>query len=715
MNYLVLGGVILGGALIALLSLAAADTALFAENFPLLLGINAAAVLALIALIGYQFYVLRRRVRAGMFGAKLTARMTWLFGLMALGPGLVVYVVSVQFLVKSIESWFDVRMENALEGGLSLGQSALEYLERDLIKKAETLSQQLADLPLEAQLARLNDLREAAGLQEAALFGTDSRMLGFASSDKGRLAPPALDHSALWQVRLQQPWSRVEPIDEGRGLTVRVAAPVNVLSVTTPLRILLVTQPVPKNLASAAMQVESARREYQELSVSRLGLKRLYGLSLTLALAIALFTAVSLAFLLSQRLAAPLRALARGTRAVARGDYSQVPAVSSRDELGMLTMSFNRMTQQLTEARAAAQAHHDQVQAAKAYLEGVLARLTTGVVTLDRDLTARIVNPAAAAILGVERERLEGLALDRWGEDASPLRHLADAIVDHFRRMSTSSWQGQWEYQGAEGLRALLMRGAPLTVQESPDFVLVIDDVTQLVQAQRDAAWGEVARRLAHEIKNPLTPIQLSAERLQVKLADRLDDASRNTLVRATDTIINQVAAMKGLVDAFSQYAKLPAPHIESLDLNQLINEVAALYESHTALSLDLAPALPPVAGDPALLRQVLHNLLKNADEALAEVNEPRLQVGSRAVVDGVEMCVADNGPGFPEHLFSRLFEPYATTKPKGTGLGLAVVKKIVEEHHGVIEVRNVLGGGAQVCVTLPSADAGLEGKTGHE
>ncbi len=702
MIYLLFGGFIAGAALIALLSLAAADTALFAEDFPLLLFLNVGAVVALVLLIGYQIVLLRRRIRAGMFGAKLTARLTRLFVLMALGPGLVVYAVSVQFLIKSIESWFDVRMERALEGGLSLGQSALEYLERDLIKKAETLAQQLSDQSVAVQLNRLNELREAAGVQEAALFGADGRLLGFASADKGGFAPPVLDQGALWQVRLQQPWSRVEAIPGGSNLVVKVAAPVNVISLADPLRILQVIQPVPGNLAQAALQVEAARSQYQELAVSRVGLKRLYGLSLTLTLAIALFTAISLAFMLSARLAAPLRVLARGTRAVARGDYSPVHAVTSRDELGMLTQSFNRMTQQLADARNAAQAHQDRLLEAKAYLEGVLSRLTAGVVTLDHNLMVRIVNPAAAAILGRERSELEGRPLEQWGGEDDPLQHLALAIREHFQRMPKTSWQGQWEYQRGEAQRILVMRGAPLTPHETPDYALVIDDVTQLVQAQRDAAWGEVARRLAHEIKNPLTPIQLSAERLQVKLADRLDEASRQTLKRSTETIINQVAALKGLVDAFSQYAKLPAPRIERLDLNALIKEVAVLYEGHRPLSLELSPGLPPVAGDPALLRQLLHNLLKNADEALVDVAEPRVEVTTRRVEEGVEMCVADNGPGFPEQLFSRLFEPYATTKAKGTGLGLAVVRKIVEEHHGVIEVRNVEGGGAQVCVTLP-------------
>jgi PAS domain S-box-containing protein len=702
MLYLIVGSLIIGGTLIVLLSQAAANTGFFADNFTLLLALNAVVALALIVLIAYQVWVLRRRIRAGMFGAKLTARLLLLFGFIALGPGAVVYVVSVQFLVQSIESWFNVRMENALESGLSLGQSALEYVERDVIKKAEAISGQLADLAPSQHTTRLNDLREAASLPEAAVFSLEGRMLGFASADKSALAPPALDQGALWQVRLQQPWSKVVAATDGR-LMVRAVVPINVVSLAEDMRVLLVTQPVPTQLGAAAMQVEAARREYQELSFSRLGLKRLYGLSLTLTLALALFTAISIAFVLSERMAAPLRALARGTRAVARGDFTQVQPVSSRDELGMLTQSFNRMTQQLSEARGIAQQHQDNLLQANAYLEGVLASVTAGVITLDRDLTARIVNPAAADILGVPRLDLEGQDFDHWGAPGSGLRALAEAILEQFRQTAHGVWQGQHEYVRGDGAtRTLIMRGAPLTAHQTPDYALVIDDVTQLLQAQRDAAWGEVARRLAHEIKNPLTPIQLSAERLQHKLAAQLPDNERRVLMRATETIVNQVGAMKELVDAFSQYARLPAPRIERVDLNALLKEVLVLYEHPPVPQASLEPALPPVAGDPALLRQVLHNLIKNAQEALADSPAPTIHVGTQRVADTAMLCVRDNGPGFPDHLRARLFEPYATTKPKGTGLGLAVVKKIVEEHHGSIDVRNLEQGGAVVCVSLP-------------
>ena len=702
MIYLVAGSLLLGSALIGLLAAAAGNTAFFASNLPLLLWITVATAAGLVVLIAYQALLLVRRIRAGVFGAKLTARLFLIIGLMSLAPGLVVYGVSVQFLIRSIESWFDVRMENALEGGLALGRSALEHVRRETVKKTERLAQQLADLPPTVQAERLNDLREAAGVQELGLFDDNGNLLGFSASDRGSLMPKPLEQGALWQIRLQQSWSRLQAKADG-GITVRVVASVNMASLSERPRVVQVVLPVPQQLARDAQQVEEARQGYQELLLSRLGLKRLYGISLTLALALALFSAFSLAFLLSERLAAPLRALARGTRAVARGDFTQVQTVSSRDELGMLTHSFNRMTRQLSDARAVAEESRDKLLEANAYLEGVLSSVTTGVVTLEHDLAVRVANPAAAGILGVERGGLEGRSLLDWGSENAVLADFSRDMARHFHDSPTRPWREQIEFATPTGKRILLARGTPLATGDTPDYVLVLDDVTQLLQAQRDAAWGEVARRMAHEIKNPLTPIQLSAERLEAKLADKLEGAARETLIRATATIVGQVTAMKGLVDAFAQYARLPAPRIERLDLNVLVSEVLHMYEGGVHIERHLAEGLPPVAGDPALLGQVLVNLMKNAQEALETTAAPRISVTTALRGSQVSLCIEDNGPGFPEHLRGRLFEPYVTSKPRGTGLGLPVVKKIVEEHHGSIAVDNPETGGARICVSLPA------------
>ncbi len=705
MIYLVGISLLLGSALIGLLATAADNTEFFAGHLSLLLVVTVVAAAGLVLLIGYQASVLIRRIRAGVFGAKLTARMFMIISLMALAPGMVVYGVSVQFMIRSIESWFDVRMESALEGGLALGRSALEHIQREVVQKSENLSRQLAELPPSLQISRLNELRESAGLQEAALFDNNGKLLVFASASSSALLPASPEQGALWQVRALQPWSRLEATEAG-GISVRVVTPVNVIALSERLRILQVSQAVPAQLALDAQQVEVARQSYQELLLSRLGLKRMYGISLTMALTLALFSALSLAFLISERIAAPLRALARGTRAVARGDFTQVHTVSSRDELGMLTQSFNRMTRQLSDARAAADESHDKLLAANAYLEGVLSSVTAGVITLSHNLAVRLANPTASAILGLPRNALEGRNLLEWQAPQSGLRQFAQKIEQHFHASPTQDWREQLEFASDNGTRILLVRGTPLSQGEAPDYVLVLDDVTQLIQAQRDAAWGEAARRMAHEIKNPLTPIQLSAERLEAKLADRLEGAARDTLTRAVATIVGQVSALKGLVDAFAQYARLPSPRIERVDLNALINEVLELYTTECPLRIELAPDLPPVAGDPSLLRQVLVNLMKNAQEAQENSASPHIRVTTQRepwqTSERIVLNVEDNGTGFPEALKSRMFEPYATTKPKGTGLGLAVVKKIVEEHHGEIDVCNIEGSGARISVRLP-------------
>ena len=700
-----------GAVLIALLSMAADNTAFLAEYFTLLLALTGVVALSLVGLIGYQAYVLLRRIRAGVFGARLTARLLLVFVLMALLPGAIVYAVSVQFLTRSIESWFDVRMERALQGGLSLGQSALEHVRRDLVKKAEGMANQLAEMPPTLQTLRLNDLRETMVVQEAGLYDLEGHLLGFASADKGGLAPVPPSSTAIWQVRLQQPWSRVEPTADGQGLVVRAAVPVNLLSLDESIRVLYLAQPIPSQLVRDAREVEAAHSSYQELALSRIGLKRLYGFSLTLALALALFSAISLAFILSERMAAPLRALARGTRAVARGDFSQVQASASQDELGMLTQSFNRMTRQLADARAEAQQNQDMLQEAKAYLESILGSVSTGVITLSPDYVVRTVNAAAAQALGVAAADLVGHRLAELGEPGSGLAGIAGEMEHSFTEAEGGLWQGEMEYDSGNGMRVLLARGAPLTGEVDSDRVLAFDDITELIRAQRDAAWGEVARRMAHEIKNPLTPIRLSAERMQRKLADKLDEPSRQMLTRATETIVGQVGAMKGLVDAFAEYAKLPAARIEGIDLNALVQEVLVLYEGQVPMQIALEEGLPKVAGDPTLLRQVLHNLVKNAKEALAETMEPQLRIATGRGLRGVELRIGDNGPGFPEHLLRRLFEPYATTKPKGTGLGLTIVKKIVDEHGGAIEVRNAQPHGACITITLPP----MEGEAADE
>jgi nitrogen fixation/metabolism regulation signal transduction histidine kinase len=704
MKYLVALVLLLGAIMLYLLSTASANTPWFSSRLPLLLGLGLALVAVLMLVVGYQLLVLRRRLKARVFGSKLTLRLVLLFALVAVLPGALVYGVSVQFLSRSIESWFDVRVDSALEGGLNLGRVNLDTMLKDLRSKAESMALVLSERATPRLPTALNTLREQASVYEATLLGADGGVIAFSGTDPAQLMPQLPSPSVVRQVRMQQPYGAIEAVGEG-GLHLRVLVPVNDLSGATLL--LQLMQPVPPQLARDAQTVQETYRDYQELSLSRLGLKRLYALTLTLSLLLALLSALLLAIFFSERLSAPLGILAAGTRAVAQGDFSQRHPVRTHDELGMLTESFNSMTMQLADARADAQRNQAQVASAKAYLESVLGNLSAGVMSFDAELRLRSVNPSAEQILGVNFGQLLGIRPDEWPQREARLDAIGTAVQDALDEARDGARERQMELAGPGGKQVLLLRSSRLAGSAEAGMVLVFDDITRLLQAQRYAAWGEVAQRLAHEIKNPLTPIQLSAERLQHRLADRLGEDDGEILRRSTQTIVNQVAALKGMVDAFSQYARSPEADLEAIDLNRLVSDVLDLYESSLpALQLDLAPDLPAVSGDTAKLRQVIHNLLQNAEYAVAESAAPRILVRSEAVESGVRLSIQDNGPGFPEALMTRVFEPYVTTKAKGTGLGLAIVKKIVEELNGTIAIANSPSGGALVTIVLPRAES---------
>jgi len=694
MKYVLICSVALGAILLFLLAAASGNTALFSRHYALLLALNAALAAALLALISYQLWVLTAKLRARVFGSRLTLRFLLMFLPMVIVPGGLVYVVSLQFMAKSIESWFDVRVDNALEGGLNLGRTALDLLLTELTDKAQRMALELADRTTAQQVVLLDRLREQAGVEDALLLSSSGNVIASASKGVGKLLPDLPSAGIQRQTRLSRAYSALEAAPDKR-LSLRVLVPVAALSIAEDERLLQLLQPVPPTLARDAEAVQEVYRDYKELSLSRQGLKEIYILTLTLTLLLTLFSATGLAFLLSARLSEPLALLAAGTQAVARGDYSRRAQVTSSDELGILTQSFNSMTEQLDDARSAAESQRAELETAKAYLENILANLSAGVLVFDEQLRLGTVNHGAGAILREKFDNLKGQALADWPR----LQPLALAIVEGFEQHGAETWQRQLEL--AE--RMLLVRGSVLPHASGGGYVVVFDDVTKLVQAQRATAWGEVARRLAHEIKNPLTPIQLSAERLQAKLANKLAPEDAAALNRATDTIINQVAAMKGMVDDFGEYARTPAPNLQPLDLNALVREVLGLYEHAGALVQPMLQAgLPRVTGDATQLRQVIHNLLQNAQDALAGSAGPRIEVKTERAGNFACLRISDNGCGFPEAIMTRVFEPYVTTKPRGTGLGLAIVKKIIDEHNGAVSVENLPGRGASVSVTLP-------------
>ncbi len=690
----------LAGISLFLLTSASANTTLFATRYPYLLALNGTMAVVLAALVGMQLRRLWREYRAGQFGSRLKLRLVLMFALMGVVPGVVIYGVSLQFVVRSIESWFDVRVDSALEGGIALGQNALEHLVSQVREKADDMVLELEGAG-QGAATRLNRLREQAGIGSATILSPSGQVLATAADSRATLIPELPSAVELRQARQTRHFQSVVSEPDGR-LLIRVVMPIPVRTLAGDSNLLMLLQPVPESFGRHAEAVQEAYREYQQLTLGRSGLKRIYTVTLSLTLLLALLGALAVAVVIARRLAQPLLILAEGTQAVAQGDFSPRQALPASDELGVLTQSFNRMTRQLQEARGAAERSRAEVESARAYLESVLANLSTGVLAFSAEGHLRAANHGALQILDDDLAGFEDIPLEDW-----PRQDLLREVLRAGFAANEGDWQEQMELPVRDSTpRTLLIHGSRLPANTGGGLVVVFDDISSLIAVQRTAAWGEVARRLAHEIKNPLTPIQLSAERLAFKLADRLDDSGREMLERATTTIVNQVEAMKNLVNAFRDYARLPAPHLAPLDLNALVREVLHLYESTAAhIRTELTSGLPLVQGDPTQIRQVIHNMLQNAQDALGGQDDGEVTVLTRREGERVVLLFRDNGPGFPPEVLARAFEPYFTTKSRGTGLGLALVKKIVDEHGGEVRLSNREGGGAEVRIRLRLAE----------
>ncbi|MEO8330793.1 MAG: ATP-binding protein [Gallionella sp.] len=704
MKNLILLSVVLAVALLTLLSGSSANTEVFSFNYYALLGLTGLLALSLLGLSGYQLWRLRDKLKKKVFGAKLTLRLVTFFTLIGVLPGILIYAVSVQFLDKSIESWFDVRVEKALEGGLNLGRSGLDNSLSELAKKAKFTALLLAEKTPRQYQRALNQLVDEKVAQEAALFSIKGDLIAFSSGSKAQL--PDLPDGDLMRLVLDKGEYAVIDTLPNKGLTLRTLVKVNSRARTRENYVLQFTQPVPKQIEDDAETVQTVYRDYQELTFSRLGLKRLYAITLTLSLLVVVLTAVSVAFFLSERLGSSLEALAEGTRAVAQGDFTGQYPIRSSDELGALTGLFNQMIRQLSDAKFASELQQRQVMSAKGYLESVLTHLSSGVLGLDDNLRLRSVNTSAVQILGAPLHEMQRMNMAQIAQRFTLLSSFCSAINEAFTETQNGEWQRQIERLSKNGNQILLIRGTRLPPGSGAGYVVVFDDISHLLQAERQAAWGEVARRLAHEIKNPLTPIQLSAERLQHKLSNKLDESGAKLLRHATQTIVSQVAAMKNMVNDFANYARGPALKLSQLDVHKLIKEVLGLYEANVIpIVLNLEAARSVVNGDATRLRQVIHNLLQNAQDAVQGIEHPQITLHTETHRGEIHMYVEDNGAGFSENALSSAFEPYMTTKSKGTGLGLAIVKKIVEEHGGHIAIENKPAGGARVSIVLPLAE----------
>jgi nitrogen fixation/metabolism regulation signal transduction histidine kinase len=697
---------------LTLMSDATHNSKRFGELYSWVLLINAIGLVILGALVFSNIVWLISQQRKKAAGAKLTTRLVITFVVLSVVPVTIVYYFSLQFLHRGIDSWFDVRIEQALDDALDLSRTALDVRLRDVLRVTESVADEVAESPPATLALTLYDLRVRSGAAELTLLGSDNRIIASSSADPTVILPHQPSSEMLQVLRNGKHYIGLDPVGDA-GLFARALVPVLSSRQDSEVYVLQAMFTVSERLSGLAESVQSAYGHYKELVYLRTPLKFSYTLTLSIVLVLSLLAAIWAAFHSARRLVAPVTDMAEATRAVAEGDYSRRLPVASDDELGFLVRSFNDMTRRLAKARDQARKSQQQVEGQRAYLEAVLANLSSGVMSLDADWVIRAVNSAARQSLRVDIKTYLGRPLSEVGSDHAFLRPFVDAISRN-HRLGRNTWQEEVSLFTASGRQVLMCRGTSFrgTNANRGGKVIVFDDVTALIQAQRDAAWGEVARRLAHEIKNPLTPIQLSAERLRRRFIERMSRDDVEVLDRATRTIVNQVEAMKKMVNAFSEYARVPPVSLEPVDLNMLVQEVLELYrgsDSRVQLVMHLDAHHPYIEGDAGRLRQLLHNLLKNSLEAVADVGKACVTVTTRTTRQSgksyVELVIDDNGPGFPARVLDNIFEPYVSTKPRGSGLGLAIVKKIVEEHGGIIAAEGNPEGGARIRIRLQSVE----------
>lgn len=671
-------------------------------------------LVTLTVLIGLNLRRLIRQLRKRKPGSRMTIRMVVMLAALSVTPVLIVYYFSLDFLHRGIDNWFDLQFEQALDDSLELSRLALDLRMKEILKQSEQIAEEFTEISNAAVPFEIDEYRVRSGAEEFTLLTRQGSIIASSTSDTLSFVPTQPNEAILFQVQQGSSYIGLDTIRDA-DLTIRVAVNVPALKIDDGDRIILALFPVTPRINELAENVERSYIKYKELSYLREQLKVSFIMILTLVLLFSVFSAVWAAFYSAQRLAAPIRDLAEGTRAVAEGDYNMQLPVTSRDELGFLVASFNQMTRKIGRARDAVSRSQQEAEAQRAYLEAVLGRLSSGVMVLDRNKTLRTANISSGKILAADITAMIGKPL---AEIASHYQYLDKLIASISADLDKrGDWREQITLFGASGRQILMCSGTSLSLSnEAKDkvYVIVFEDITALIQGQRDAAWSEMARRLAHEIKNPLTPIKLAAERLRHKYLDTMEQEHADTLDRLTITIIQQVETMEDMVNTFSEYARAPVTSPEFINVNMLLQEVVDLYSTLDAdieIEMQLADDIPNIKADPSRLRQVFNNLLNNAIDAISGHPAMQLSIGTKLItetgVDFIEIRVRDAGPGVNEDIIGNIFEPYVTTKQKGTGLGLAIVKKIIEEHGGIVWMENNSdAAGACAVIRLPMATA---------
>jgi len=699
------------------------DSSQFSRLYSDLLIFITVGLCSLVILIFLNFRHLIQQRRKQIPGTRMTVRMIAMFTALSVTPVLVVYLFSLDFLHRGIDSWFDLRVEQALDDSLTLSRLSLDTRMRELLKQTDQMAKEISGISDVEMPFEIDGLRSRTNAKEVTLLNRKGGVITSSSEDTTSIIPDRPSDTILLQLQQGGSYTALDNAIK-TGLHIRVVVNVPAVSVGNDSRIIQALYPISEKINTLTNSIQTSYIKYKELSYLREQLKLSFILVLTLVLLFSLFATVWTAFYFSKRLVAPIRDMAEGTRAIAEGDYhTQIP-VTSNDELGFLVASFNEMTQRIAQARDAASQSQHEAETQQAYLEAVLGRLSAGVLVFDKNKILRTSNVSAGQILGIPIDSVTGESLDKICLKYNYLEPMRETILSHDN--TEQDWREQITLFGNSGRQILMCSGTPhsITQDKNEDYIIVFDDITELLQGQKDAAWSEMARRLAHEIKNPLTPIQLAAERLRHKYLHTMDQKDANTLDRLTNTIVQQVETMKEMVNTFSDYARTPEIKAQAMDINALMSEVLDLFTNlnqKTKIELNLEPHLPMVNADVSRLRQVFNNLLKNAFDACENSTNSTLTITSQCISTAgakyVEISISDTGPGIAEDIMERIFEPYVTTKAKGTGLGLAIVKKIIEEHNGIVWLENNQDkAGVSAIIRLPiiqKQDDNTSGETG--
>lgn len=700
-----------GLAFIALIMLSQA--AQNSENFDQLansiLWVNILCLFVLMVLLVGNLFRLFRDYQQNIPGSRLKAKMVGMFVGLAIIPLLIVFYFSMQFINRGIDTWFNVEVETGLDDALTLSRNALAMQMRDHLSATEQIAQRLRETNSSQFIYEIGRLRGEIGASEITLFGRNSRILATNSDLSVNNVPSRISNEIMMQIRQNRPYVSLDPLSNG-AYEIRTAVPLVAENMPDIIGIIRARFPVSQRIGRMVNSIDSSYTDYKRIVYLRDPLKRTFSLTLTAVLMISLLASIFGAFVLSRRLVSPIQNLVEGTKAVAKGDFDMRLPVPAKDEIGFLINSFNEMTKGLSVARKQASLSQNLVEAERANLEIILANLSTGVISLESDLKIRTVNKAAGAILNVDFSERRGELLSNLAKEHNVLNELF-VVIKKYLDDGVMVWHEQIIVHSDTGRRILTCACSDLSTEtmENEGLVIVFDDITVQIQSQRDAAWGEVARRLAHEIKNPLTPIQLSAERVRRKYLNTMPKEEAEILDRSTHIIVEQVAALKEMVNAFSDYARSPDMEILTINVAVLLREIIDLYqeqESKINITFNIDSNDLKFDADPGRIRQIIHNLIRNSIEAIPEDVAGTISVSVKQCdinnIKMIEICIEDNGSGFDKNSLGQIFDPYVTSKSKGTGLGLAIVKKLVEEHMGFIEAENAKKHGAVIKIFMP-------------